>query len=144
VVAKSLPDNGRSPLRMAALALLALLGSVCFSGLSGLSTEASARTWPGYQQIAGTWVATWQNSRGASRKGLIVVEQQGADLTARIESHGNVTATGRITGSNFILRGARLGVPFTITGQVKRGKMTGTLSAILVERRFTATRRRSR
>lgn len=145
MAAKSFGNVRRLPFRLAVLALLGLAGAVFLGGgPSPLSAEAKARTWPGYQQIGGTWVATWQNSRGASRKGLIVVEQQGAELSARIESHGNVTATGRITGSNFIMRGTRLGVPFTITGQVRRGKMTGALTAILVERRFAATRRRGR
>jgi hypothetical protein len=89
-------------------------------------------------------VATWRNSRGEARKGLIVIDQRGSQLSARIESHGNVTATGTLQGNSFTLRGSRMGVPFTITGRVQGKKMSGTLNAILVERQFTAVRRKGR
>ena len=136
-------NNGalRRPLYAAALALVALGASL--PGAAGpLLSEAQARAPRGPLQIAGTWEATWRNRRGAPRKGLIVVEQSGAQLTARIESHGNVTATGTIEGSTFTLYGSRMGIPFTVTGRVQGKKMTGALSAILVERQFTAVRRR--
>ncbi|HYG28797.1 MAG TPA: hypothetical protein VD887_01130 [Allosphingosinicella sp.] len=103
--------------------------------------EAARR---GPLQIAGTWDATWQNSRGEARRGLIVVEQRGAELSARIESHGNVTATGAISGADFTLRGTRLGIPFTVTGRVDGRRMRGALTSLLAERHFTATRRRGR
>ena len=102
----------------AALALIALPWAA-----APLASPAEARAPRGAQQMSGTWDATWQNSRGAQRKGLIVVEQRGNRLSARIESHGNVTATGTVEGSNFTLRGSRMGVPFTITGRVKGRKL---------------------
>lgn len=131
----------RWPARMAALALLYLAG--LSTGVALLS-EAPAQAARGPQQVAGVWEASWENSRGDARKGLIVIEQSGTALSARIESHGNVTATGTLAGESFTLRGSRLGVPFTISGRVKGRKMAGMLTAILIERRFTATRRRAR
>jgi hypothetical protein len=131
----------RRPLFAAALALLAAGAPLPGIGTGLLVSEAQARA---PQQIAGTWGATWQNSRGAPRKGLIVIEQRGNQLTARIESHGNVTATGTLDGQYFTLRGARTGVPFTITGRVNGKKMSGALNALFVERSFTATRRKGR
>jgi hypothetical protein len=132
----------RRPLYAAALALVAL--GAPLPGAVGLLSEAQARAPRGPQQIAGTWEAIWRNSRGAPRKGLIVIEQRGAQLSARIESHGNVTATGSIEGSTFTLHGSRMGVPFTVTGRVQSKKMTGMLSALFVERPFTATRRKGK
>ena len=129
----------RRLLPAAALALLAL-GAPGIGGSPFLSA-AEARA---PQQIGGTWVATWRNSRGEARKGLIVIDQRGSQLSARIESHGNVTATGTLQGTSFTLRGSRMGVPFTITGRVQGKKMSGTLNAILVERQFTAVRRKGR
>jgi hypothetical protein len=131
----------RGPLYAAALALLAALP---VTGTTPLLSEAQARAPRGPQQIGGTWVANWRNSRGETRKGLIVIDQRGSQLSARIESHGNVTATGTLQGSNFTLRGSRMGVPFTVTGRVQGKKMSGALNAILVERQFTAVRRKGR
>ncbi|HZG09545.1 MAG TPA: hypothetical protein VEZ70_11260 [Allosphingosinicella sp.] len=129
----------RWPFHAAALALIALAAP----GIGGGPlSQAEARSQRGPQQVGGTWDATWQNSRGAPKKGLIVIEQRGAQLSARIESHGNVTATGTLEGQYFTLRGNRMGVPFTITGRVQGKKMSGALNAILVERPFTATKRR--
>ena len=142
-------DNGlipalvRRPTRAAAFALLAL-GPLAWAGGAPLLSAAAAAAPRGHQQIGGTWDVTWQNSSGASRKGLIVVDQRGSQLSARIESHGNVTAAGSIAGSSFTLHGTRYGVPFTVTGRVKGRKMTGALTALLAERRFTGTRRRGR
>ena len=128
---------------LAALCLMALAAPLP-SGAPLASGEAAARAPRGPMQIAGTWDAAWRNSSGEIRRGLIVVEQRGAQLSARIESHGNVTATGSIAGSTFTLRGTRLGVPFTVAGRVQGRKMAGTLTAFLIERHFTATRRRGR
>ena len=139
---KSFRRPVRRSLYLAALALIGLSAPLSWGGgVTSAPAEAAAR---GPQQIGGTWEAAWRNSSGELRRGLIVVQQNGARISARIESHGNVTATGSITGSNFILRGTRLGVPFTVTGRVAGKKMTGMLTAILVERHFTATRRRGR
>lgn|GEM_PF-2345687 len=124
-------------------AALALLASSAPLALGGLEPAAAAQARRPLQ-IGGTWDATWRNSRGASRKGVIAIEQRGAGLTARIESHGNVTASGSIAGSTFTLRGNRLGVPFTVTGRVEGRRMTGVLTSLLAERRFTAVRRRGR
>ena len=127
---------------VAALALLAL--GAPLAGTAPFASEAQARTARGPQQIGGTWVANWQNSRGETRKGLIVIDQRGSQLSARIESHGNVTATGTLQGQYFTLRGTRTGVPFTVTGRVDGKKMRGALSALFVERQFTATKRKGR
>jgi hypothetical protein len=126
----------------AALALFALAAPL--PGTGSVASEAQARTPRGPQQIGGTWMANWQNSRGETRKGLIVIDQRGSQLSARIESHGNVTATGTLQGQYFTLRGTRTGVPFTVTGRVQGKKMTGALNALFVERQFTATRRRGK
>ena len=133
----------RHPLYAAALALIAV-GALSWAGGGTFTAEAQARAPRGAQQIGGTWEATWPNSRGEPRKGLIVIDQRGSQLSARIESHGNVTATGWIEGSAFTLRGTRYGVPFTITGRMQGKKMSGMLTAILTERHFTATRRRGK
>jgi len=141
-VAEKIPAVARRwSVRAAALALLVLAGLPETGGGPLVSAAVAA---PRVQQINGTWDAVWQNSRGAPRKGLIVVEQRGSQLSARVESHGNVTATGSIAGSFFTLRGTRSGIPFTITGRAKGRKMSGSLDAILIERSFTATRRRNR
>lgn len=124
-----------------ALALLAL--GAPLPGTGPLGSEAQARS-PAVQQIGGTWDANWRNSRGESRKGLIVIDQRGTQLSARVESHGNVTATGTLQGQYFTLRGTRTGVPFTVTGQVKGKKMSGAMTALFVERQFTAVRRKAR
>jgi hypothetical protein len=136
---KSPAAASRRLLPATALALLALGAPLAVS----LAPEAQART-ARAQQVGGTWDATWRNSRGEARKGLIVIDQRGSQLSARIESHGNVTATGGLTGNNFTLRGSRMGVPFTITGRVQGKKMSGMLSAILTERSFTAVKRKGR
>lgn len=130
--------------RLLPAAALALLLGAPLSGTGPLASKAQARTTRGPQQIGGTWVATWQNSRGEARKGLIVIDQRGSQLSARIESQGNVTATGTLEGQYFTLRGARMGVPFTVTGRVQGKKMTGALTALFVERPFTAVRRKGK
>jgi hypothetical protein len=136
---KTLGGAMRRLLPAAALALLALGAPLAGT----LVPQAEART-ARPQQIGGTWDANWQNSRGETRKGLIVIDQRGSQLSARIESHGNVTATGTLQGQYFTLRGTRTGVPFTVTGRVNGKKMSGALSALFVERQFTAVRRKGR
>jgi hypothetical protein len=123
---------------------LAALAPLPLGGDSRSPAAAHAAAAPRVQQIGGTWDATWRSRRGAERKGLIVVEQRGSQLSARIEDRGNVTATGSIAGSTFTLRGTRFAIPFTITGRVSGRKMTGSLTALGSERRFSATKRRAR
>ena len=137
---RRLAAAARRPAYAIAVALLAL-GALSSSGGAPFAGEAQARAPRGPVQIGGTWEAAWRNSSGETRKGLIVVQQRGAQLSARIESHGNVTATGTIAGSTFTLRGTRLGIPFTVTGRVQGRSMTGTLTALGVERHFTGVRR---
>ena len=127
-----------------AAALILLCAVAALGGTAAPVSTAAAQSPRAPLQIGGVWDATWRNSRGEARKGLIVIEQRGAQLSARIESHGNVTATGTLAGSAFTLRGSRLGVPFTVAGRVDGRRMTGTLTAILAERHFTAVRRRAR
>lgn len=132
----------RPALYAAALAVVALGAPLPWDGAHLAAEAAAAARRP--QQIGGTWDAVWRNSRGEARKGRIVIAQKGAQLTARIESHGDVTATGTLEGDGFTLRGSRMGVPFTVHGRVQGKTMHGTLSAILVERSFTATRRKGK
>ena len=97
---------------------------------------------PAPQRMSGTWDLTWRNRRGEIRRGSMVVEQRGSQLSAEVYDRGGATATGSITGSSFVLQGRRLALPFTVTGQVRGRKMTGTLVAAgLLERRFTGVRR---
>jgi hypothetical protein len=143
VIGKSLLPARRGAARLAAAPMLALAALLAAGGVNPLlPAQAEARTVRGAQQIGGTWDAVWRNRRGEVRRGLIVIDQRGSQLSARIESHGNVTATGSIAGSTFTLMGTRSGVPFTVTGTVRGNRMAGTLSAILTERRFTAVRRK--
>ena len=58
-----------------------------------------------------------------------------------IYDRGGATATGTIRGSDFTLEGRRLALPFTVTGRVQGRKMTGSLLALGIERRFTGVRR---
>lgn len=128
--------------RLAAVAAVGIACALSWGGAPFAPGAAQARA--GVAQIGGTWDAVWLNSRGERRKGLIVVDQRGAQISARIVDRGNVTATGTLAGASFTLRGYRTGIPFTITGRVQGRKMAGTLSAILTERTFTATRRKGR
>jgi hypothetical protein len=142
VIKKILAKLGAPAARMVAAALMAL-AALAFTGGGGVAPRAAAAT-RGPQQMAGTWDVTWLNSSGEARKGQIVISQRGSQLSARIVSQGNVTATGSIAGSSFTLRGTRLGVPFTVTGRVDGRRMSGALTALLIERRFVGTRRRGR
>jgi hypothetical protein len=130
-----------NPARLAGLVLLA---TVTVGSAAPLFPAAALAAPRGPEKIAGTWDIAWQNSSGETRRGLIVVHQRGSQLTARIEGHGNVTATGSIAGSAFTLQGTRMAVPFTVTGRVSGRKMTGMLTALFVERRFTGTKRKGR
>jgi hypothetical protein len=123
------------------VALLALAWLAPAVGAASL-VEAPARAAPARAQMGGTWDLTWKNRRGETRKGLIIVEQRGSELSARMPDRDNATASGSIAGSSFTLYGTRLGLPITITGRVQGRRMTGVLTALGVERRFTGTRRR--
>jgi hypothetical protein len=125
---------GAASLALAALAWLP--GGPDFLG------EAPARAAPARAQMGGTWDLTWQNSRGVTRKGRLLVEQRGAQITARMPERDNATASGSIDGRDFSLRGSRLGLPITITGRVEGRRMSGALTALGIERRFTGTKRR--
>jgi hypothetical protein len=91
--------------------------------------------------MGGTWDLSWRSRRGNLRTGYMVVEQRGAQLFAEVFDRGGATATGTISGSDFILRGTRLAIPFTVTGRIKGNRMVGTLTAIGTERHFTGIRR---
>lgn len=71
----------------------------------------------------------------------MTVEQRGSQLSATVYDRGGATATGSVSGSSFTLHGRRLALPFTVTGRVQGRKMTGTLTALGIERRFTGVRR---
>jgi hypothetical protein len=133
----------RSTIQIAASALIALAIPAWHNGFAPLSGAASAA--PLQQRIAGTWDLSWKNRRGETRKGMMVVEQRGSQLTAQVYDRGGATATGSIAGSTFTLYGRRLAIPFTVTGRIAGRKMTGSLTALGVEqRRFTGVRRRGR
>ncbi|HEX8263334.1 MAG TPA: hypothetical protein VF547_10720 [Allosphingosinicella sp.] len=93
------------------------------------------------QQMGGTWDLSWKSRRGNRKTGYMVVEQRGSELVAQVYDRGGATATGSIAGTTFTLRGSRLAIPFTVTGRIKGGRMTGILSALGTERRFTGIRR---
>lgn len=122
-------------LALAALAWLPAAGAA-------LLWQTPVQAAPARAQIGGTWDLTWKNRRGETRRGLIIVEQRGSQLSARMPDRDNATATGSISGSSFNLYGSRLGLPITITGRVQGRRMTGILTALGAERRFTGVRRR--
>lgn len=127
-------------IRAAGLTLIALAQLTGIAGLPHLSSDAAWAA-PRTQRVAGTWDLTWKSRRGATRTGSMVVEQRGTELFAQVYDRGGATATGTISGSSFILRGTRLALPFTVTGRVQGRRMTGMLTAIGTERRFTGVRR---
>ena len=129
-------------IRGAGLALLGL-GSLPGGADAPLRPEAAAEAAPRPQQIGGTWDLSWKSRRGNDRKGIMVIEQRGSQLVARIQGQG-IAATGYITGSTFTLQASRLALPYTVTGRVSGRKMTGMLQGLGVERRFTGVRRRGR
>lgn len=128
----------RLAVRAAGLAAIAL-GQLT-AGATLLSPTA-AQAAPRPQPMGGAWDLSWKNRRGVTRTGYMVVEQRGSQLVAQVYDRGGATATGAITGSDFILRGTRMALPFTVTGRARGGRMTGTLTALGVERRFTGIRR---
>jgi hypothetical protein len=135
-------DKSRAHLavRAAGLMLIASAGLAGVPLLSSAPAQAAARP----QQMGGTWDLSWKNRRGETRTGYMVVEQRGAQLVAEVYDRGGATATGTIAGSAFTLRGTRMALPFTVAGRAKGGRMTGTLSALGLERRFTGIRRHRR
>ncbi|HEX8307444.1 MAG TPA: hypothetical protein VF645_03390 [Allosphingosinicella sp.] len=130
----------KSSVRAGALALAALAGLAGIGG-SPLPSAAPASAAPALQRIGGTWDMTWRNSRGELRRGSMLVEQRGSQLSATVYDRGGATATGSISGSTFTLQGSRIGLPFTVTGRVQGRKMAGALTALGMERRFTGVRR---
>lgn len=130
----------RLPIQAAALALMAPIALGALPEPLPLSSS-TARAAPAPQRIGGTWDLSWKNRRGETRRGSMVIEQRGGQLTATVYDRGGASATGSIAGSSFTLRGSRLMLPFTVTGQVKGRRMTGMLAAPGLERRFTGTRR---
>lgn len=107
--------------------------------LLALGAAAAA---PPPRNVAGTWDLTWQTRKGPSRKGYLVVAQQGTQLRAQIHGQGEISAKGEIAGAAFTLRGSRYAVRYTIAGRVEGDRMAGSLKVLSVERRFTGQRRR--
>jgi hypothetical protein len=108
--------------------------------LAGLLAAAAAAAQP-VQQIGGTWDLVWETRKGPSKKGYMAIEQKGDRLVARIHGQGSVTARGTIAGTGFRLGGSRMAIPYTISGRVEGGRMTGSLRMLSVTRRFTGVRR---
>jgi hypothetical protein len=71
----------------------------------------------------------------------MTVEQRGSQLSATVYDRGGATATGSVSGAGFTLQGTKLGLPFNVTGRVQGRRMSGTLTAIGIERRFSGVRR---
>jgi hypothetical protein len=132
-------NRARLAVRVAGVAFIAL-GQLTGVGVPHLVPSAASAA-PKAQRMAGTWDLTWKSRRGATRTGSMVVEQRGTELFAQVYDRGGATATGTISGSSFTLRGTRLALPFTVTGRVQGRRMTGMLTAIGTERRFTGIRR---
>ena len=123
---------------ISALAALSVLAGV---GGAPLPTVAPASAAKAAAKMGGTWDISWKNRRGETRRGSMVVEQRGSELSAQVYDRGGASATGSVSGPNFTLYGRKLGLPFTVTGRVQGRKMAGTLVALGTERRFTGTRR---
>ena len=129
--------------RLAAPLLSLLATASAYGGVAGLAflavapAEAAARP----QKMGGTWDLTWKSRRGNIRTGHMIVEQRGDQLFAEVFDRGGATATGSIRGSAFELRGSRMFIPFTVTGRIRGGRMSGTLIAPGTERHFTGIRR---
>lgn len=92
--------------------------------------------------VAGTWDLTWQTRKGPSRRGYLVITQQGTQLRARIHGQGEISAKGSATGSAFTLVGTRYAVRYTIAGRIQGDRMAGSLKVLSVEKHFTGQRRR--
>ena len=129
----------RSPIRTAFATFAAFAALAGAGTILPLAAPAEAASAPA--RMGGTWDLTWKNRRGETRRGSMVVEQRGTDLFAEVYDRGGATATGTIAGSAFTLEGRKLALPFTVTGRVRGGRMTGTLLALGVERHFTGVRR---
>lgn len=121
--------------------LLAVAALVGLAAIGGGPPAAPASAAPAAQRLGGTWDLSWRNSRGEIRKGSMTIVQRGSQLEATVYDRGGATATGSVSGSAFTLQGWRLALPFTVTGRVQGKKMTGTLTALGIERRFAGTRR---
>jgi hypothetical protein len=133
----------KTSIRSAALGMAAL-GALAGIGGAPLPSPSTALAAPAPQRIGGTWDLTWKNQRGETRTGSMTVDQRGSQLVATVYDRGGATATGSISGSAFTLQGRRLGLPFAVTGRVNGRKMTGSLMALGIERRFNGVRRSRR
>ncbi len=91
--------------------------------------------------IGGTWDLIWQTRHGPKQSGYFVIRQTGSRLDAELHGQGSVKAKGSIAGHDFILRGTRMMVGYTISGRVEGSRLTGSLKILSVERRFSGTKR---
>ena len=92
--------------------------------------------------FAGTWDLTWQTRRGPSKSGWLVIRQEGERLTAEIHGKGNVRASGTAQGDAFVLRGSKMGAPYTISGRLEGDQLVGSLRVLSVEKKFVGDRRK--
>jgi hypothetical protein len=109
-------------------------------GLASLAFASQAQAPP--PRFDGIWDLTWQTRSGPRQRGWLELHQHGTGLSGEIHGRGNVSATGTVTGSSFVLRGSRMLVPYRIEGHVRGDRMEGALKVMSVDRRFTGIRRR--
>ena len=121
-------------LPICALGLALLAGPAGYGAAQPASASAPAA-------MAGTWDLTWQTRHGPERNGWLVVTQSGSRIAAEIHGKGAVKAKGTIAGHDYVLRGSRMMVPYTISGRVDGDRLTGTLKILSVQRSFTGARR---
>jgi hypothetical protein len=110
--------------------------------LLAAAPAGSAPPTAGPLSAAGTWDLIWQTRRGPERQGWLVLRQQGARLEGDIHGRGSIRAKGSIAGGDFVLRGSRLAVPYTISGRIEGDRMAGHLKVLSVDRPFRGERRR--
>ena len=91
--------------------------------------------------LDGTWDLTWQTRHGPERSGYLVIRSAGDRANAEIHGKGAVKAFGTISGNGFQRRGARMLVPYTLTGTWSGNSMQGELKVLSVDKRFTGQRR---
>jgi opacity protein-like surface antigen len=120
--------------------LLAASAALALAAAAAPAAAAQAPQ-PAVARIAGTWDLTWQTRKGPRREGRFFITQQGSALRGEIYGRGRVKAKGKVTGSDFTLRGSRMAVPYTITGRVAGNRMEGAIRILSVTRRFTGARR---
>ena len=110
---------------------------------SALLASGPLRAQPaaGSSSIAGTWDVSWQARSGATKRGTLVIRQEGSRIAAEVHGEGNSRASGTIEGSRFTLRGSRFLVPYTLSGSYDADRIDGEFRMLRMLRNFTGNRR---